>query len=171
MNWLDVLLLLPLLLGLVRGLTRGAVFEVISLVIVVLGVCGARLWASMTSAWLLQQFAWPKAVCDVVSYVVIFLAIATALSIVAKLLTKLLHAIYLGWLNRIFGGVIGLLKYGIVVLFVVYVMNWTNQSYHWIDNSQVVKTSVVYPQMVKICNTISRLVPISAKENKPSEKQ
>ena len=74
MNWLDIILVLPLLVGLVRGLMRGFISEVIAILVVILGVLGARYTAPDFSAWLLTQFAWPQGVCDVVAYTLIFLA-------------------------------------------------------------------------------------------------
>jgi len=154
MNWLDVLLVLPLIVGLVRGLMRGFISEIIAILVVVLGVLGAKLWAQTFSAWLLAQFAWPQGVCDIVAYTLLFLAIAIALSLLAKLLTKFMRAIHLGWANRLIGGVFGLAKYGLVVLFAVFIMEKTNESLHWTEDAPVVKTSVVYPQMVKATNAI-----------------
>ena len=153
-NWLDILLILPLLVGLVRGLMRGLISEIIAIVVVILGVLGAKGGAPALSAWLLTQFAWPHGVCDIVAYTLIFLAIAIILSVCAKLLTKFMRAIHLGWANRILGGVFGVAKYGILVLIVVFVMDRSNQTFHWLDNAPVVKTSVIYPQMVKATNAL-----------------
>ncbi|MBO5618453.1 MAG: CvpA family protein [Paludibacteraceae bacterium] len=154
MNWLDILLLLPLLVGLVRGLMRGLVSEIIAIAVVIFGVLGSRWWAPPFSAWLLRQWAWPQGVCDVVAYVLLFLAIAVMLSIFARGLTKFMRAIHLGWANRLAGGLFGMAKYGILVLVVVFVMDKTNESFHWLDQSPVVKTSVVYPQMLKATHYI-----------------
>ena len=155
MNWLDVLLLLPLLIGLVRGLMRGLISEIIAFAVVILGVVGARMFGSSFSAWLLAQFAWQQEVSDVVAYALLFLAIALLLFIGAQLLTKFMHAIHLGWANRLLGGVFGVCKYGLLVLIAVFVMQKTNESLHWLDESQVVQTSIVYPHMVKIVNLCS----------------
>ena len=149
MNWLDVLLVLPLIVGLVKGLMRGLISEIIAIVVVILGVLGARFGAPPFSAWLLTQFAWPQGVCDVVAYTLLFLGVAILLSFLAKLLTKFMRAIHLGWANRILGGAFGVLKFGILVSLVVFVMDRTNDAFHWLDDAQIVKTSVVYPQMVK----------------------
>ena len=154
MNWLDVLLLLPLLVGLVRGVMRGLISEVIAIVVVILGIVGARIWAPSCSQWLIGQFQWPQGVCEVVAYVLIFLLIAIVLSIIAKLLSRFLRAIHLGWANRLFGGVFGLLKYGLIVLVVVFAMDRTNQAFHWLDDAPVVKSSVVYPYMVRTTNAL-----------------
>lgn len=149
MNWLDVLLLIPLLIGLVRGLMRGLVTEVIAILVVIIGVLGARLFAPPFSTWMHKQFAWQGEVCDVVAYVLIFLSIAIVLAILARLLSKFLKAIHLGWANRLFGGIFGICKYAILVLIVVFAMEKTNKSFHWLDKSKVVKTSIVYPYTVE----------------------
>lgn len=150
MNWLDILILLPLLVGLVRGLMRGLVSEIIAFAVVILGALGARLIAPPFSAFLLSLFAWPQGVCDVVGYTLVFLAIAIVLSIAAKMLNKFLKAIHLGWANRLAGGLFGVCKYGLLVLIVVFVMDRTNEAYHYLDNSPVVQSSVLYPRMVQL---------------------
>lgn len=171
MNWLDAILLLPLVFGLVRGLMHGLISEVITFAVVILGALGARFGAPSCSVWLLHQFAWPQSVCDVVAYTLVFLAIAVVLSVTARLLTKFMRAIHLGWANRLLGGAFGVLKYGIIVLAAVFIMDRGNKAFHWLEESPVVKTSVMYPQMVKLCDIIYQSVPISEKEKAPSAKQ
>ncbi len=154
MNWLDVLILLPLLVGLVRGLIRGLISEIIAIVVVILGVLGSRFVAPTVSKCFLQWFEWPEGVCDVAAYVSIFLLIAIALSFVARLLMSLLKAIHLGWANRILGGAFGLLKYGILVLIAVFIMDKTDEAFHWQENEPIVKTSVLYPHAVKMTHDL-----------------
>ena len=154
MNWLDVLLVLPLLFGLIRGLMRGLISEIIAIVVVILGVLGARFGAPAFSAWLLAQFAWPQGVCDVVAYILLFMAIAIVLAIVAKLLNKFMKAIHLGWANRLAGGLFGTAKYALIVLVVVFAMDRTNDAFHWLDNAPVVNESIVYPYMVQATDAL-----------------
>ena len=161
MNWLDVVLLLPLLVGLVRGLMRGLISEVIAIVVVILGVLGSRYAAPPFSAVLFKWFEWPQGVCDIVAYVLIFLVIAIILSILARLLVKFLRAIHLGWANRLLGGLFGMLKYGVLVLIAVFVLDKSNEAFHWQEDEPVFKSSVMYPKLVKACAIIYRSVPIS----------
>jgi membrane protein required for colicin V production len=154
MNWLDVLLVLPLLFGLIRGLMRGLISEIIAIVVVILGVLGARFGAPAFSSWLLSQFAWPQGVCDVVAYILLFLAIAIVLAIVAKLLNKFMKAIHLGWANRLAGGLFGTAKYALIVLVVVFAMDRTNDAFHWLDEAPVVNESIVYPYMVQATDAL-----------------
>lgn len=154
MNWLDVLLVMPLLFGLIRGLMRGLISEIIAIVVVILGVLGARFGAPAFSGWLLSQFAWPQSVCDVVAYILLFLAIAIVLAIVAKLLNKFMKAIHLGWANRLAGGLFGTAKYALIVLVVVFAMDRTNDAFHWLDEAPVVNESIVYPYMVQATDAL-----------------
>ena len=149
---------------------RGLVSEVIAILVVILGVLGSHLFAPSFSGWILTQFAWPKEVCDVVAYVLLFLGIGIALSLCAKLLARFLRAIHLGWANRLLGGLFGVCKYGIIVLVVVFAMDRINHRFHWLDNSPVVQTSVLYPYTVKACAIIYQSVPTSENENTPSAK-
>ena len=153
-NWLDILLILPLVVGLVRGLMRGLISEIIAIVVVILGVLGARFGAPTFSAWLLTQFAWPQGVCDVIAYTLLFLGIAIVLAILARLLTKFMKAIHLGWANRLAGGLFGVAKYGLIILVIVFVMDRTNDAFHWLDGAQVVKDSVIYPLFVKATHAL-----------------
>lgn len=133
---------------------RGLISEVIAIVVIILGVVGARFAAPPFSAWLIQQFAWPQGVCDVVAYTLVFLGIAILLSLIAKGLTRFMRAIHLGWANKLSGGLFGLAKYGVLVLLFVFVLDKTNESFHYLDEAQVVKTSVVYPYMVRATHAL-----------------
>lgn len=163
MNWLDALILLPLLVGLVRGLMRGFISEVIAIVVVILGVLGARFAAPACSKCFLQWFEWPEGVCDVVAYVLIFLLVAIILSYAARLLMRLLNAIHLGWANRLLGGLFGILKFGILVLIAVFILDKTDEAFHWQENQPVVQTSVLYPHAVKAVDGILNWTGIKVK--------
>ena len=65
-----------------------------------------------------------------------------------------MNKIHLGWANRILGGLFGMCKYGLIVLVVVFVMDRTNDAYHWLDDATVVQTSKLYPFMVHITDAI-----------------
>lgn len=131
MTWIDILILLPLLIGLVRGLMRGLVVELTAIVGIVLGFVGAKVWGANFTLWLMRQFAWPEAVCAVVAYSLIFLAIALFLNIAARLISRLFKAISLGWLNRLLGALFGVAKWAIVVLLLVLCVHRLDDQFHF----------------------------------------
>lgn len=159
MNWLDAILILPLLIGLVRGLMRGLVSEIIGIVAIVMGVIGARIWAKNGAVWLLREFAWPEAVCNVIAYALVFLGIAILLNLLGRLLSRLLRAINLGFVNRLLGGIFGTLKWFVVVITLVFLTSLLDNQFHFLSQSEVVKTSVVYPKFAKLSHQLFALAP------------
>jgi len=148
MTWLDIVILLPLLVGLVRGFMKGLITEIIAILAVVLGFIGAKLWGQAFSAWILTQFTWPQPVCDAVAYSLLFLGITLALNIVARLISKLLKAIHLGWMNRLFGAFFGAAKWSLVVLALVFCVNKLDTQFHFMKDD-LKSDSLLYPTAVK----------------------
>lgn len=151
MNWLDAIILLPLLVGLVRGLMRGLVTEFIAILAVILGCVGAKIWGGQFSTWIMQQFTWPQTICDVVAYVLLFLGIAIVLNLFGRLFTHLLKAIHLGFINRLLGGIFGALKWSIIVLTLVFVTDKLDQQFHFMK-SELKQDSVTYQPAVQSAN-------------------
>ncbi len=151
MSWLDIVILLPLLIGLVRGLMRGLITEIIAILAVVFGFVGAKMWGKAFSAWLVSQFTWPQAVCDAVAYALLFLGIAIVLNIVGRLVSKLLKAINLGWMNRALGATFGIVKWAVIVLAVVFCVNKLDSYFNFLKQD-LKEQSVVYPFAVDSAN-------------------
>lgn len=145
MSWLDIIILLPLLIGLVRGLMKGLVIEIASIVAIVLGYIGSRLWGAMFAAWLIQQFSWPETVCMVVAYALLFIGISLLLHILARALSKLFQKVSLGWLNRLLGGVFGTLKWAIIVLTLVLCVHRLDEQFQFIQ-PDLKEQSIIYMQ-------------------------
>lgn len=149
MSWLDILILLPLLVGLVIGIKRGLIIELTNLISIIAGVVCARLLSAPVAAWIAQQFTWPEAVCSVVAYTLLFLISTILLYLLGKLLTKLFKAVKLGWLNRLLGGVFGLAKYAIIVLFVVLCVHQLDTQFQFLQED-LKEESVVYKAVIPL---------------------
>ena len=143
MTWLDIIILLPLTYGLIMGLFRGLIREILAIASVILGFIGAKSLGVSFSMWLHQQFVWAQAVCDVLAYVLIFIGIVITLNIIALLLGRLTKAIHLSWLDRLLGGVFGILKWGVITLLLVFCIHTTDQTFHYI-NQDLKNNSPVY---------------------------
>lgn len=143
MSWLDIIILLPLLIGLVRGLMRGLVIELTAILAVVLGFIGAKLWGTPFAIWLIQQFAWPEAICTVVAYALLFLGITISLNLFAKLLSKLFKAVNLSWLNRLGGAVFGVAKWTAIMLLIVLCVHRLDDQFHFFKED-LKQQSIIY---------------------------
>ena len=151
--WLDIVIALPLIIGLVRGLMRGLVSEVTAIAAVLLGYVGTRLWGTAFAAWLVGQFAWPEPVCNLVAYSLLFLGITLGMNVIGSLLSKLLKAIHLGWMNRLLGAVFGTAKWAIIVLILIFLVGQIDAQWHIMPQA-LRQASLLYEPALQIANQI-----------------
>lgn len=110
MNILDLLLTIFLLTGLVRGLFKGFFVELAGLLSLLGGIYAAIHFSSATYAFLDTFVDWSTKVLTVVSFAVTFFIVALLISLAGSFLTKMVHMVALGIINRLAGGALGVLK-------------------------------------------------------------
>ena len=112
-----------LLVSLLFGLWRGLVYEVLSLLGWPVAFVLSKLFAGNVAPMLpIEQ----EHVRVAVAYAVIFIAALIVWGVLAWLLSRLVKAVGLGWLDRMLGGLFGLLRGGLVVLALVWLAGLTD---------------------------------------------
>lgn len=129
MNAVDGLLLFVLLLSAVVGMWRGLVYEVLSLMVWVAAFVLAQAYAGEV-ARLLPLDGLSAALRMAVAFVLLFVACAFAGGFVAWLVKKMVAAVGLRPIDRVLGGVFGLLRGAVVLLAVAVVVGMTPLQSH-----------------------------------------
>ena len=104
MNWLDIAIIIVILslgmLGLLKGATR-AIFGVAGLIG---GIVLAKYWYKSVALILSPEAAiWSR----IAAYAIIVISILILAIIISRLITKLIFAAMLGWLDRVIGFILG----------------------------------------------------------------
>ena len=115
MTLLDLIVLLALVLFVVRGLMRGLVSTLFSLGAWLLAFVAGRWGALLVGPWLplgadnpaIQYFA---------GFVVVFLVVLIGVLLLGHLLGALVKAVGLGPVDTVLGGVLGLVKGGVILV-------------------------------------------------------
>ena len=115
MNVLDSIVLILLAYGLISGFVKGLIIELAGLIAFILGLMGAFKFSSLLGSYLGAYVDWSPKTIQAVSFILLFLVIIYAVSLLAKMITKTLKLIALGFVNRIAGGLFGLLKWGVIL--------------------------------------------------------
>lgn len=110
MNILDLLLSIFLLLGLVRGLFKGFFAELAGLLSLIGGIYAAIHFSGATYAFLDSFINWDEKYMAILSFAVTFFVVALLISLAGSFLTRMVNIIALGLVNRLFGGIFGVLK-------------------------------------------------------------
>ena len=115
MNTLDLIVLICLGYGMVRGLIKGFIVEIAGVIALFLGVLGAFKFASTLSHFLSNYIELEPKIIQVVSFLLLFMGIVYGVSLIAKMITKTLQIVSLGFLNRLAGGIFGLIKWFVIL--------------------------------------------------------
>lgn len=147
MNVLDIILGILLLLGLVRGFFNGFFGELAGLIALIAGVYAAIYFSDGTLGFLQQFLDWEPEYLALIAFALTFILIVVAISLLGGLLTKMVNLIALGLVNRLLGGVFGLVK--IAFLISVFFMFLSHMNFMFVGQESR-ETSIIYPHVAKI---------------------
>jgi membrane protein required for colicin V production len=149
MNIFDVIVLIILLYGLMMGLIKGFIIEVAGIIALILGVTGSFKFTRILEVSLNSYVDWSPKTIQIASFIILFIIIIYAVSLLAKMITKTLKIIALGIINRIFGGIFGLLKWCVILSSFVLVSQEINEIITLIPD-KTLKDSVSYNLLDKL---------------------
>lgn len=147
MTGLDFAVVAILLVSLLLGLWRGLVYEVLSLLGWPLAFVLSKLFAGNVAPLMpmpvlsnVEGAQEPARVA--VAYAVVFIAALMVWGVLAWLVSKLVKAVGLDWLDRVLGGLFGALRGGLVVLALLWLAGLTDipKQPFW-RNAQMSKTA------------------------------
>ena len=145
MSIIDIVLGALLLFGLIRGIMKGLFVEIASLVALVLGVYGAIHFSSFAAEFLESKVEWNEKTINIVAFAITFVIIVLAISLAGKALTKLADFAALGILNKLAGGVFGLLKIGLILSILLIVFNKFNDTLPFMEQDDIEKSMLYKP--------------------------
>jgi membrane protein required for colicin V production len=143
MSIIDIVLGALLLFGLVRGAMKGLFVEIASLVALVLGIYGAIHFSHFASGFLKSKVDWNEKTINIIAFAITFVAIVLAISLAGKALTKLADFAALGIINKLAGGVFGMLKIGLILSVVLLVFNKLNKTLPFMEKDDL-EESILY---------------------------
>ena len=111
MNWLDIILILALAFAAFIGFRRGIIRVVFILAGLILGVfLAGRFYSSLADGLPIGN----DTAANIFAFIIIFIAVIAAASVLAFLLRKTLAVINLGWADRVLGATFGLVAGAVV---------------------------------------------------------
>lgn len=145
MNYIDIIILLFLLFGAYRGFSKGFIFEVATLVGLVLGIYIAIKYSSYTEGILTDFLNITSRYISYIALAVTFIIVAVLVYIIGKLLTKLIDVISLGLVNKVLGAVLGMAKYFVMVCILLMITDALNEKFQFLSEETQQKSLLFYP--------------------------
>lgn len=148
MNWIDIVILCFVLLMLILGIKKGLIIGLASFVALVLGIYAAVHFTNWVDTLLAAHLGWNGHWLPVVTFAVIFLLVVIAVMLIAKGLEKLLKLAGIGFLNRLFGGIFGILIAVFMLSVIIFIFNHADPGEKIIKKSAK-ESSVLYTYVEK----------------------
>ena len=139
-NYFDVFVIIVLAFFFIKGAYSGFFEEISGLVAIVLSVILLRSYSQDVSAFISQYTA--SSLNYPASIVIIVIGTFIVVSIVARLLSKIMQVTFTGWINRLVGAAFGFVKGLFIVGIVAFVLSW------FLKDDPLVNDSVTIPYLL-----------------------
>lgn len=147
MNFIDIIIALPLLWAIYKGFRRGFIVELASLIGFWLGIWGSIHFSASLVPMLKKHFQASSSSLTLLAFLLTFLLIILLIYLLAKLIQKAVESMAMGLLNKLAGALFGLLKSAFVISVFIYALG------SHISISQK-KDSILYTTLGKIAPVI-----------------
>ncbi len=153
MNFLDVILFLPLVFAAWWGFTKGLIIEIATFLALFLGIYGAVLFADKTAAYLTETIDYKSSNIHLIAFLLTFGGIVAGVYVMAKVMEGIVSITGLSIANRIGGLLFGILKMAIILSGIVYILNEHNLMQKWLS-SQIREQSLLLEPIETVAQKI-----------------
>ena len=157
MNYLDILLLLPLLYGAYKGFSRGFVIEVATLLGLILGVYVAIKFSDYTENILRDFLDISSKYLSYIALSVTFLLVVVAIYLFVKMLTKLVDIVSLGLVNKLLGTVLGIAKSFVILCIILLIADALDDKFQFM-NKEVKENSLFYNPFLNFAQQMYNMI-------------
>jgi membrane protein required for colicin V production len=144
MNILDIIILICMTAALIEGLVKGFISQAISVISLLVGIWASSRFAGMVCEWLSQYISGSEQTLHIVAFAIIFIVVILILGLVGKMLEKIISFVMLGWLNRLLGAALALVKCMLILALLATAFNAMNEALHLV-NPDTFAESQLYP--------------------------
>ncbi|PXY40311.1 colicin V production protein [Flavobacterium cheongpyeongense] len=159
MSFFDIILGALLAFSLYKGIKNGLFVEVASFVSLLLGIYLAIKFSSLVKNVIIKYVSWNPNTVQVTAFILTFILVVIGVYFLAKILTGIADFAYLGWINKLGGGVFRILKTVLIVSIFITLFEKINFNHtfakketldHYIFYNPIKKVAAfVYPSIEK----------------------
>jgi len=153
MNYFDLIFAIPLLWGAYKGFSKGLIISVASLVALLIGIYGAIHFSGFIGSLISENVEVQDNYLPLIAFSITFVAIVVGIHFIAKLLSKLVEAIALGWLNTIAGIIFGVLKTAFIISVFIFIFEKVDSNNTFIPK-EIKEESLLYQPIKQLSPTV-----------------
>ncbi|HIZ86512.1 MAG TPA: CvpA family protein [Candidatus Coprenecus stercoravium] len=151
MTVIDIIILILLALAIFKGLKDGLVRQVGGIAGLFLGIFLAGRFSALVASWLNQWINVPENIVKIISFVLIIIAVCICMSLLGRLLEKIIKITTLGWVNRILGMLLSITTTVLLIGVLLSLIDYVNSTWFTLIPSDQLNAS----KSVQIITSIS----------------
>jgi membrane protein required for colicin V production len=155
MNYLDIILGILLILSAFNGFSKGFVEELAGLVALILGIWAAIHFSGMMAHFLTSHLNFTFQHLSIAAFLITFILVVILVHLVGTLVSKVIKAASLGFLNRLAGFGFGVIKGALILSIILIVFNRIDEDVHIISSEKKAESKLYEP----IRNFAPRIFP------------
>ena len=153
MNILDIILLVCFIPAIISGLRKGFIAQVVAIISIVLGVWLSVKSATLVGSWISQWIEASPQLINIISFAIIFIAVAVLLFTIGKLIEATIKIIMLGWLNKLLGVLFSMMKCILITGFIIIIFDAINSRFGLVPESYL-SESLLYTPFRDIADSV-----------------
>jgi membrane protein required for colicin V production len=150
MNYLDIIIAVPLLYGLIKGFSNGLVKEITGLLGLIIGVYVAINFSSYLHPRFTEFLGGYEQFVPIISFVTLLFVSILVIRLLGYFLDKLTKALALGIISRILGAIFGFFKIVVFFSFLLFIV-----TEYGLINTQTQKESVLLKPLKDVAKIIT----------------
>lgn len=148
MNWIDILIVIPLAYAAWKGFRKGLVIELFSLLALLVGIYAGINFSDWTSELIQDQFGFEGRYLPVVAFTLTFLGVAILVYFLGKLIEGMLKMVQLSLVNKLLGLLFGTVKVLYILSIVLVLVETYDERGNFISD-EVKDASLLYHPVIK----------------------
>jgi membrane protein required for colicin V production len=148
-GFLDIILGGLLLFGLVRGIWKGFFVELASFFSLLIGIYIALKFSYLVKSIIGSHVSWNPKTIQITAFVLTFIVVVVGIYLLAKFFTTVADFAFLGWMNKLGGGVLGVLKTVLIVGIVLNIFLKINYN-HFLAKQETLDKSLFFNPIQKV---------------------
>ncbi|MBM71875.1 MAG: hypothetical protein CL847_03735 [Crocinitomicaceae bacterium] len=146
----DIIVVIILIIGAFNGYRKGFVVSIASLIAIIAGGLAAFFLSTFVGGWLNSFLDWTSSQIVVASFALTFILVVIGVHLLAKALEKFLKLAALGFINKIAGSVLGILKNSLIISFIIYGLS----GFHGVLPKDFGEGCIVYPHVESLASEV-----------------
>jgi membrane protein required for colicin V production len=145
MNFIDIIIIIPVIWFIYKGYKKGFIIELASLAALILGVYAAIYYSGNIIYFLDDLFDIEKKYINIIAFALTFIVVVIVVMFIGKILEKIIKIVMLGFVNRIIGALFGIVKILIILSFLIFLIELIDDKQKFITEEKKDNSMLYYP--------------------------